>query len=240
MAMVCASLPAYAFEEKDFVLVKGGCFMMGERSIDGSDKVVPSYEVCLDDFHIGKHEVTQQQWKDVMGEYPGPENICKKCPVDNATGETVVEFISKLNGMTGQDHALPTEAQWEYAARGGQKGDFWAGTSNRKKIGKYAWYGSNSKQRAHKVGEKKPNPVGLYDMSGNVWELVSDWYSKDPSQGDMEGSKLNPKGPPTGDTHVKKGGGYRSGSMNLLVWRRAEATRACPSGCTGFRLVKTP
>ena len=162
----------------DMVFVKGGCFNMGDTFGDGGAVEKPEHEVCVDDFHIGKYEVTQGQWKTVMGSNPSHFSSCgDNCPVESISWNDAKEYIRKLNRQTGKNFRLPTFTEWVYAARSGGKREKWAGTSSESELGEYAWYKDNSGNKTHAVGQKKSNGLGIYDMSGNVWEWVSDWYN---------------------------------------------------------------
>ncbi len=160
----------------EFVLVKGGCFEMGDTFGDGADDEKPTYEACLKDFYLGKYEITQGQWKRVMGANPSNFKESDDHPVETVSWNEAQEFIRRLNQMSGKNFRLPTEGEWEYAARSGGKREKWAGTSNETELQDYAWFGSNSGSRTHPVGQKRPNGLGLYDMSGNVSDWVGDWY----------------------------------------------------------------
>ena len=182
------------------IFIKGGTFQMGEEGI-----AIPVHPVTLSDFEIGKYPVTQAEWVKVMGNNPSTSSkACDECPVETVSWNEVQEFLKKLNVQTGKKYRLPTEAEWEYAARGGQSGlndNFeYAGSNN---IDEVAWYYENSGSKTHPVGLKKPNQLGLYDMSGNVWEWCNDWY------GDyLAGAKTNPTGPEKGVYRVLRGGSW--------------------------------
>lgn len=160
-------------EQTNMVLVKGGTFEMG--STTGKKDERPVHTVQLNDFMIGQYEVTQGLWQEVMGSLPKDCNDGPTHPVYNVTDESVALFLQKLNKLTGKNYRLPTEAEWEYAARGGQlsKGYKYCGSDSLNDI---AWYAPNADKKTHPVGQKKPNELGLYDMSGNVWERCADWY----------------------------------------------------------------
>lgn len=196
--------------------VEGGTFLMGAQS---EDKNQPNYDpdafedespvhrVTLSDYYIGETLVTQELWKAVMDSNPSEfKSIFNKKrlkhPVENVSWNDCQEFIKKLNAIIGKTFRLPTEAEWEYAARGGNKskGYKYSGSNN---IDDVAWCEGNSSGKTHEVGTKAPNELGLYDMSGNVWEWCSDWY------GEYSASpQTNPKGPTSGSYRVLHGGSW--------------------------------
>ncbi|MGN0229129.1 MAG: formylglycine-generating enzyme family protein [Muribaculaceae bacterium] len=188
----------------EMVAVESGTFTMGATSEQGSDAwddEKPAHKVTLSDYYIGKTEVTQALWKAVMGDNPSyykGENL----PVEQVSWNDCQEFIKKLNSLTGKKFRLPTEAEWEYAARGGSKsrGYKYSGSNN---IDEVAWYDDNSGSKTHEVGTKRPNELGIYNMSGNVWEWCSDWYDKYSGN-----AQTNPKGPDSGSDRVGRGGGW--------------------------------
>src|SRR3989338_7511012 len=149
------------------VFVKGGCFQMGDSFGDGYAGERPVHEVCVNDFYIGENEVTQGEWKALMDENPSVNKLGDNYPVDSVDWEDVQEFIKRLNAKSGKRYRLPTEAEWEYAARSGGRKDKFAGTSNESELGEYAWYYGNADNETHPVKQKKPNAIGVYDMSGN-------------------------------------------------------------------------
>ena len=179
----------------EMVYVEGGTFRMGateEQGDDTFDSEKPVHQVTLSSYLIGKHEVTQALWDEVMGNNPSHNNQDGDYPVGGVSWDGCQGFIKKLNARTGMRFRLPTEAEWEYAARGGDrsKGYKYAGSDNLDEVG---WYEDNSGKHTHPVGLKKPNELGLYDMSGNVWEWCEDWY------GDYtDEAQTNPAGPQSG------------------------------------------
>lgn len=203
----------------DFVFVKGGCFQMGDTFGDGDSDEKPVHEVCVNDFYIGKYDVTQGQWKAIMGNNPSFFSSCgDNCPVDSVSWNDARGFIKKLNEKTGRNYRLPTEAEWEYAARSGGKHEEWAGTSDKSELGDYAWYATNSDYTPHPVGQKQPNGPGLYDMSGNVFQWVQDWYD---SNYYSNSPRNNPKGPDSGQGRVLRGGSWDNDAGGVVSGVRA-------------------
>ena len=193
----------------EMVKVEAGTFMMGATSEmkDPSSDEKPLHQVTLtNDYYMGKYEVTQALWRAVMGSNPSKykgDNL----PVEKVSWNDCQKFISKLNKMTGRKFRLPTEAEWEYAARGGKRsrGYQYSGNSN---ISNVAWYDGNSGSKPHPVGTKQANELGIYDMSGNVYEWCLDWYGSYSSS-----SQTNPTGADSGSSRV-----YRSGSWSCFAW----------------------
>ncbi|MBF0310491.1 MAG: formylglycine-generating enzyme family protein [Magnetococcales bacterium] len=215
----------------EFVRVPGGCFQMGSNDGEADEK--PVHEVCVDGFEMGKYEVTQKQWRAVMGSDPPELNFkgCDDCPVERVSWLQVQEFIGKLNGGRSGPYRLPSEAEWEYACRGGRSGETYCGGND---IDRVAWHGGNSEGKTHPVGRKAANGFGLHDMSGNVWERVSDWYGYYANS-----PRNNPKGPDRGFDRVERGGGW---FLNALSVRSAYRSRSDPGyrGLDlGFRLSRT-
>lgn len=186
----------------EMVEVRGGTFRMGATSEQGSDACdweKPVHSVTLSGYNIGKTEVTQELWQAVMGSNPS-EFMGDDLPVENVSWDDCQEFIRKLNSMTSQNFRLPTEAEWEFACRGGNnsRGYKYSGSNN---LGSVAWYDGNSGKKTHPVATKLPNELGIYDMSGNVMELCADWYG-----GYSSSAQTNPKGPYDGSCRVRRGG----------------------------------
>ena len=221
--------------EIEMVYVKGGTFTMGatpEQGNDALDDEKPAHKVTLDSYYIGKYEVTQKLWKAVMGNNPSAfkgENL----PVTNVSWNDVQEFLSKLNKMTGKNYRLPMEAEWEYAARGGNRsvGYKYSGDGSHR-IGNIAWYGGNSSNRTHEVGTMSPNELGIYDMSGNVLEWCQDWYGSYSSS-----SQRNPKGPNSGSYRVLRGGSWNSYTPEECRVSRRNYSLGYGNRYIGFRLA---
>ncbi|MES2702028.1 MAG: SUMF1/EgtB/PvdO family nonheme iron enzyme [Bacteroidota bacterium] len=245
----------------DMVRVEGGTFDMGDDN-DGADRK-PAHTVKLRTFDMAVYEVKQAQWKDVMGTNPSAY-CCNECPVTNVSWDEVQDFIKKLNAKSGRNYRLPTEAEWEYAARGGGSerlikegkmvrggvNEFLVCDKNTRKPEKFktgkrfagkngaqpiAWYEANSWQRPHEVGRKKSNDLGIYDMSGNAEEWTADWYATTYGSRD---TVENPTGPAGGKAKVVRGGSYLSPSFELSVTRRAAYLPNTRARNLGFRVVE--
>lgn len=189
----------------DMIRVEGGTFMMGatsEASRNAVDEEKPTHPVTLSSFSMGETEVTQELWQAVMENNPS-EFKGTNHPVENVSWNDCQEFIRKLNSLTSRNFHMPTEAEWEFAARGGNKscGYKYSGSNN---IGDVAWYTSNSRLTTHPVKQKKANELGIYDMSGNVWEWCLDEYSNSYDSSPNN----NPNGPSCGTIHVLRGGSW--------------------------------
>lgn len=214
------------------VAVEGGTFTMGATSEQGSDAwddEKPAHKVTLSDYYIGQTEVTQALWEAVMGGNPS-RRVGDNLPVEQVSWNDCQVFIQKLNQLTGKQFRLPTEAEWEYAARGGRKsrGYKYAGGNN---IGSVAWYDDNSGNEMHPVATKQANELGIYDMSGNVWEWCSDWYGDYTSS-----SQSDPQGPSSGSDRVGRGGGYGSIAGVCRVSCRNIYAPGCRFDFLGLRL----
>lgn len=216
----------------EMVFVKGGSFNMGSDR-GGSDEK-PVHTVYIDDFYIGKYEITQAEWTRVMTDdttsryFPGYFT----CPVERVTWDHVQQFIDRLNLETGLLYRLPTEAEWEYAARGGSlsRGYKYSGSNNADSV---AWTDGNAGNTVHPVGRKKPNELGIYDMSGNVYEWCLDWYSSDYYN---ESKVSNPIGPLEGEQRVIRGGSWFFDRGGIRVTDRQGANPDFRYGYVGFRL----
>ena len=190
----------------EMVYVEGGAFLMGTNEVypDDYSENKPAHQVMLSDYYIGKYEVTQELWQAVMGNNPSEFKNNSQKPVENVSWNDCQKFIKKLNKLTGRNFRLPTEAEWEFAARGGNRsnGYIFAGSND---IDEVAWNGFNSGYMTHPVGQKSPNELGIYDMSGNVEEWCQDWNGNYSSE-----SQTNPTGPSSGSSRVTRGGWYEA------------------------------
>lgn len=219
----------------ELVLVAGGCYKMGDIIGDGYANERPVHEVCVKDFYIGKYMVTEAEWKSVMGSSPSQVTPCGgDCPVVNVSWHDAQAFLQALNQRTARKYRLPTEAEWEYAARSGGKNEKWAGTNSLGDVLDYAWVYTNSSLELHPVGQKKPNGLGLYDMSGDAWEWIADrydlgYYVKSP--------KRDPQGPATGELRCARGGYWGDLPRAVRLSRRIGIKPDTRADGYGFRLA---
>lgn len=215
----------------NMILVEGGKFTMGNDKGYPNEK--PPHEITISSFYMSETEVTQDDWEKVMGSNP---SVVKggDLPVTNVNYDEVIEFITKLNGLTNEKYRLPTEAEWEFAAKGGNKSKGYtvAGSDD---PGSVAWFRDNSNKEIKSVRRKKKNELGLYDMSGNVWEWTSDFF--DPNFYASSPSK-DPKGPATGAFRVLRGGSASDAANAMRVSGRFSSFPQVKSGVFGFRLAK--
>ena len=229
------------FDGMEFVGIPPGEFLMGSTSRWADDDEQPVTRVWISQgFYLGKYEVTQDQWQAVMGNNPSGFKDCGgNCPVERVSWEDVQVFIGRLNARSGGGrYRLPTEAEWEYAVRAGTTTDTYAGditkpyTGNDPVLNGIAWYRKNSDFHTYPVGQKAPNGFGLYDMLGNVWEWVGDWYGAYPG-----GSVTDPEGPGSGSDQVLRGGSW---GRYAKFCRSASRFRRLPGGGNqlGFRLLR--
>ncbi|HOG12259.1 MAG TPA: formylglycine-generating enzyme family protein [Smithellaceae bacterium] len=249
-----------------FVFVKGGCYQMGDTFGGGDGDEKPVHEVCVDDFYMAKHETTVEQFRrfvhdtgyrteaekgdgcfvwtgskwdkshDANWRSPGFKQT-QDHPVACVSWNDATAFVRWLSSKSGKNYRLPTEAEWEYAARSGGKREKWSGTSDGSSLGDYAWYDANSGGQTHPVGQKRPNGLGLHDMSGNVWEWCQDWYGSDYYS---SSGRDNPGGPSSGSDRVVRGGGW---SSFAAYSRAALRNRRVPDNRyinLGFRLALPP
>ena len=229
----------------EMVFVEGGTFEMGcnsEMLDDCLDSEKPAHQVTLKDFYIGKYEVTQAQWYEIMGTdirqqrdkagegwmiFGEGDNY----PMYYVSWNEAQEFIKRLNDKTGKSYRLPTEAEWEYAARGGNQGHGYK-YSGSNTIGESAWYLGNSDDMTHPVGMKKANELGIHDMSGNISEWVSDWYGSYNSN-----AQTDPKGPTVGSFRVLRNGGWTDDGSRARVLYRFRSDSNSRDFDLGFRLA---
>jgi sulfatase modifying factor 1 len=217
----------------NMVFVEGGTFMMGCTAEQGDECFAgekPAHQVTLSSYYIGKYLVTQEQWEAVMGNNPSKFKGARH-PVECVSWDDVQVFLERLNAQTGMKYRLPTEAEWEYAARGGKytKGFKYSGGDD---LDKVAWFNENSGYTTHEVGLKQPNELGLYDMSGILWEWCSDWYGDYSSD-----SQTNPEGPAHGTYRVLRGGGLADNALYCRVSNRGFSRPEYDYSGSGFRLV---
>jgi len=235
----------------NMVLVEGGTFQMGSTNGDSDER--PVHTLTVKTFYMGKYEVTQKEWKEVMGNNPS-EFKGDNLPVERVSWYDAIEYCNKRSQREGltpvyrgsknkiicdwsaDGYRLPTEAEWEFAAKGGIKGYLTTEYSGSKNVGTVAWYDINSGSKTHPVGTKEPNALGLYDMSGNVWEWCWDLYGNYQS-----GNQTDPRGASSGANHVVRGGSWDSTARSV---RSASRNYNDPSdrrngfGGIGFRLVR--
>ena len=217
----------------EMVRVEGGTFRMGatsEQDDDAYSDEKPVHSVILSSYYIGKTEVTQALWQAVMGSNPSNFKDAD-LPVECVSWNDCQEFIQKLNSLTGRNFRLPTEAEWEFACRGGNNscGYKYSGSNN---LGSVAWYDENSGGQTHRVATKAPNELGIYDMSGNVGEWCSDWYADYTSY-----SQTDPTGPQSGSYRVRRGGGWGSYAGHCRSSLRNFSTPAHRPSNFGLRLA---
>ncbi len=220
----------YSFEP-EMVFVQGGTFQMGSN--DGYNDEKPVHSVTVTDFYLGRYEVTQKQWQKVMGNNPSYFKNCDTCPVESVSWSDVQVFLQRLNQKTGKSYRLPTEAEWEYAAKGGSKSEGFK-YSGSNIIGDVAWYNDNAGNQSHRVGKLGANEVKLFDMSGNVSEWCSDFYLKI-----YYGSSPtdNPKGPVSGSLRVTRGGNWYGGAWNCRSSNRGVSSPGNRNNALGFRIA---
>lgn len=245
-AVLFFALPVFAAETThinsigvEFVLIPAGSFTMGADTNleNASDHESPAHRVTISKpFYLGKYEVTQAQWMAVMGvnhsNFKGDNN-----PVDQVSWDDIQTFIHKLNAKEGHKrYRLPTEAEWEYAARAGTQSVFSFG-NDVTSLGQYAWYLGNAKDSTHPVGQKQPNQWGLYDMQGNVWEWVADWHEQNYYQNSVS---TDPQGPYKRTHRVYRGGGWSGSAWYCRPACRSYIWPSYRSANIGFRLALSP
>jgi len=214
---------------------------MGNFSGHGYAAAMPVHKVCVDDFYIGRYPVTQAQWQAVMGNNPAVHKECGgNCPVEGVSWMDTQTFIKSLNSLTNKTYRLPTEAEWEYAARSGGKNERWPGTNDEEKLYDYAWVQENSDHQVHSIGTRLPNGLGLYDMTGNVSQWCQDWYSENYYKISPE---KNPEGPKPDTIPLSKlekslrGGNFLFGAETAPTFNRGSGDAFVRSEIVGLRLV---
>lgn len=229
--------------ESNMITVTGGSFMMGctkeqtgKGDWDCDENEMPIHSVTISDFRMSKYELTQAQWMAVMGSNPSAFNGCDKCPVESISWNEVQEFIRKLNEITGLRFRLPTEAEWEFAARGGtkSKGYRYSGSNNLDDVG---WAGEYCENKTYLVGQKLPNEIGLFDMTGNVGECCSDWYQDNYY---FLGEQVDPTGPEEGYYRIVRGGSFRVNDWGSRLSNRGLVSPSDRYPVYGFRLAQSP
>lgn len=256
-AIVTSSLPSTYVDSTtgmEFVLVPGGCFQMGNIFANehtsggnilarlfwflelaaggdtGEPDEIPVHEVCVESFYMGKNEVTQAEYKRVVKNNPS-RHRGDRHPVEMVSWHDAQAFTSRFAELSGKDYQLPTEAQWEYAARSGGLAQIYAGGNN---IDTVAWNDVQERGGTHPVGQKKPNGLGLYDMSGNVWEWCRDWYGQSYYK---ESPRLSPLGPSSGTLRVLRGGSWNTYPRQARTVNRRFLGPESMHHATGFRIV---
>jgi formylglycine-generating enzyme len=244
--LVLMSLSGYSQDDNNIqmIFVKGATFYMGcddhKFLAEEFDNEKPLHRVSINSYFIGKYEVTLGQWRYITGVVP-PAYIgvdygnkdCDNCPVVKVSWDDIQDFIKKLNAKTGKNYRLPTEAEWEFAARGGKygKGYKYSGSN---KPGEVGWFGKPN-STTHPVGKKEPNELSIFDMTGNVIEWCADWYGDDYYKKTIDA--INPKGPEKGDKRILRGGSY---SDDDVICRNVYRSRLVPTTRQwniGFRLA---
>lgn len=239
--MILISL--YSCEDSEYETIKmqpveGGTFLMGGLESDGDElkditQDHPIHKVTLKRFYISKTEVTLGQWMSIMDSFPKNINTSNPLlPVSNISWNEAQNFIKKLNSKTGKEYRLPTEAEWEFAARGGINSSNFKYCRGGNNFNEYSWLRPNSGQLTHPVAQKKPNELGLYDMTGNVWEWCQDYYGNY-----TKSDKTNPKGPIEGKERVNKGGGFLDAQILFRIGKRSGNSPTFKYRTLGFRLA---
>ncbi len=215
------------------ILVKGGCFKMGDATDEGDDDERPAHDVCVSDYYIAETDVTMRLF-DTVFDFPTlPKDPDR--PMTFVSYQEAMKFIATLNAITKGFYRLPTEAEWEYAARNRGKDETWPGVNNEAELGDYAWFADNSGEKVHDVKQKKPNGLGLYDMSGNVWQWTEDnfdfdYYKKSPKQ--------DPFNRAFSQWRTVRGGSIVDNSYKLRTTYRYGLEPATRRANVGFRLAE--
>ncbi len=226
--------------EPEMVFVESGIFTMGCTAEQGSDceeNEKPAHKVMLNSFYIGRYEVTQAQWKSVMRTNPSYFKDCDECPVESVSWDDIQEFLQNLNEKSGKKYRLPTEAEWEYAARGGNKSQNFK-YSGSDFLNEAAWYKHNADDKTHPVGRKKANELGLYDMSGNVWEWCEDVWHVNYVGAPTDGVTWKTVVGGEQGIHVVRGGSFDYNPYNCRVAQRYKGIYNLQLRNQGFRLAQ--
>jgi len=220
----------------DMVDIEGGTFEMGCSPGDNDclARELPPHTVTISAFKMNAYEITQDQWEAIMCDDPSFFKGCPDCPVDEVSWDQIHVFIEQLNEMTGETYRLPTEAEWEYAARAGTTTRYYCG-DDESCLDDSAWYSANSGVETHQVGRKQPNAWGLYDMTGNLWEYCEDFYDDGYYE---ESPETDPQGPDSGFSIVMRGGGWDDTAKLCRVSTRAFDFVDTGNFLVGFRLVQ--
>lgn len=225
-------------QQVEMVWVEGGIFTMGSNRPNGGvahayEHTRPEHRVEVSSFYMSRFEVTQGMWRAVMGENPSKFSGNDSLPVEQVSWSMAQQFVTLLSQLTGRRFRLPTEAEWEYAARGGKVGHGmpFAGAT-RSNFGNYGWFCTNSERHTHAVGTMLPNELGLYDMCGNVAEWCSDWYAPYSAA-----DQTNPTGATAGENRVLRGGHYNCTSSECTVYDRSWYVPDAATEYFGLRLV---
>lgn len=219
----------------EFVYVEGGCFQMGDLFGDGFPDERPVREVCIGACFLGRMPVTQGQWRQIMDGNPAMFKKGDAYPVEMVSFDGAQAFVQRLNAMTEGGFRLPTEAEWEYACRGGGLRQKWSGTSDLEELGDYAWFGGNSNGRTHPVGLKKPNELGLHDMSGIVHEWTGDFYDHLAFQ---RLGRDNPRDEVNSGFRAFRGGSWKRHAEGLRCTRRMGGPPNTGFGTYGMRVAR--
>jgi len=246
-SLLLAATAAWAAPQFAMARVPGGCFQRGDSFGAGESTEKPVREVCVDEFFIGRYEVTQAQWQAVMGDNPSKNRQGGDYPVEMVSWQDVQQFLASLNQLTGKAYRLPSEAEWEFAARSGGRDEKWPGPGEPNRLFRYINFCDmqcNQSQRdaaqndgfalTAPVGSFAPNGLGIHDMGGNVWEWVQDWYD-DTYYGQAE--RTNPRGPKQGSFRVLRGGSWANNAAWVRAAKRYKLAPHYRFDSIGFRLA---
>ncbi|MDG4598033.1 MAG: bifunctional serine/threonine-protein kinase/formylglycine-generating enzyme family protein [Candidatus Contendobacter sp.] len=226
------TIPTQPVIEPKMVRITGGRFQMGSPALEiGRDSDERQHWVSVQDFEIGQYEVTQKQWQTVMGNNPSYFENCADCPVEKVSWNDVQDYLRQLNQQTGKTYRLPTEAEWEYACRGGKVGEVYCGGDD---VNRLAWYDENSDSKTHSTGKKAANGYGLYDMSGNVWEWICSSYDEKYGGAEVKCVQKDATGP-----LALRGGSWYNRPAWVRSADRAWDTPTYRNDDVGFRLARS-